>query len=406
MLAFKKSNKKSTKADVTKKASRHRFGPKSKIQKKHAKPIKRSFSTGTSSQTTSPTSEPQEPTHINANPNKKTPLTLADFPTTGAEESLFKQNLFYVSKSIFSHQGYNHEHMALIKPHHRKPRDFVDRWSLNALRLIRSSFDLATGYTHPPANDQLNPKYKMSTNQWMRRFLFLETIAAIPGLVAGMVRHLQSLRILRRDNGWIETLLDESYNERMHLLCFLELHKPGPVMKLLILFAQGIFFNCFFLTYLVAPKVCHRFVGYLEEEAVITYSRAINEIENGFYPEWSTMAAPPIAQVYWKMPETHSSFKDMLYYIRADEAQHCEVNHTFGNLDQGTDPNPYSLKYFSPQALHPSKDLTSVLSHPVGWERNEIEVDAALIVPGESPTRPYINSHYNVDAPQQNSVKH
>ena len=47
------------------------------------------------------------------------------------------------------------------------------------------------------------------------RFIFLESIAGVPGMVAGMLRHLHSLRRLKRDNGWIETLLEESYNERM-----------------------------------------------------------------------------------------------------------------------------------------------------------------------------------------------
>ena len=46
-------------------------------------------------------------------------------------------------------------------------------------------------------------------------------------------------------------------------------------MKLMILGAQGVFSNGFFLAYLINPKLCHRFVGYLEEEAVRTYTFAI-----------------------------------------------------------------------------------------------------------------------------------
>lgn len=63
-------------------------------------------------------------------------------------------------------------------------------------------------------------------------------------MVAGMLRHLRSLRSLRRDNGWIETLLEESYNERMHLLTFLKMCEPGWLMKFLILGAQGVYFVC------------------------------------------------------------------------------------------------------------------------------------------------------------------
>jgi hypothetical protein len=40
------------------------------------------------------------------------------------------------------------------------------------------------------------------------------------------------------------------------------------------------------LSYIVSPKTCHRFVGYLEEEAVLTYTHAIQELEKGHLPEW------------------------------------------------------------------------------------------------------------------------
>lgn len=44
-------------------------------------------------------------------------------------------------------------------------------------------------------------------------------------------------------NGRIETLIEEAYNERMHLLTFLQLRKPGWFMRVCILGAQGVFFN-------------------------------------------------------------------------------------------------------------------------------------------------------------------
>ena len=147
-------------------------------------------------------------------------------------------------------------------------------------------------------------------------------------------------------------------------------------MKLSLLGAQGVFCNAFFLAYLCHPRLCHRFVGYLEEEAVVTYTRCLNEIENGMYPEWETQPAPSIALKYWHMPEG-STVKDMLYYVRADECKHREVNHTFANLHQGSDPNPYAMKY-DESFPHPSFDLNSNLARPCGWKRDEIVVDAAL----------------------------
>ena len=92
----------------------------------------------------------------------------------------------------------------------------------------------------------------------------------------------------RRDAGWIHTLLEEAENERMHLMTFLAIRKPSILMRTLILGAQGVFYNLFckclyldeecrqhtqlraVLSYLISPRICHRFVGYLEEEAVKT----------------------------------------------------------------------------------------------------------------------------------------
>lgn len=126
----------------------------------------------------------------------------------------------------------------------------------------------------------------------------------------------------------IETLLEEAYNERMHLLTFMKMAEPGRFMRFMILGAQGVFYNGMFLSYLLSPQICHRFVGYLEEEAVRTYTLAIADIEAGNLPRWQKLEAPEIAVKYWNMPESHRTMRDLLLYIRADEAKHREVNHS------------------------------------------------------------------------------
>lgn len=202
------------------------------------------------------------------------------------------------------------------------------------------------------------------------RNVFLESVAGVPGMVAGMLRHLHSMRRMQRDNGWIESLLEESYNERMHLLTFLKMKQPGWFMRLVVLGAQGIWCNALFFAYLISPRTVHRFVGYLEEEAVITYTRQIADIDAGRLPKWEKLTIPQIAIDYWKMPEGQRSMRDLLLYIRADESKHREVNHTFGNLDQKDDPNPYVSEYRDLNKPHPTKDL--VHQKPTGWEREDI----------------------------------
>jgi hypothetical protein len=90
-----------------------------------------------------------------------------------------------------------------------------------------------------------------------------------------MLRHLRSLRLMQRDQGWINTLLEEAENERMHLLTFMGMRQPGPFFRSAVIVAQGVMFNLLFVAYLLSPKFCHSLVGYLEEEAVKTYTHAI-----------------------------------------------------------------------------------------------------------------------------------
>lgn len=141
-------------------------------------------------------------------------------------------------------------------------------------------------------------------------------------------------------------------------------------MRLMVLGAQGVFFNAMFLSYLISPRTCHRFVGYLEEEAVVTYTRAIQDIDAGKLPMFEKMEAPAIAVQYWNMPEGRRTMRDLLLYIRADESKHREVNHTLGNLDQVKDPNPYVSQYKDQDRPHPTKDISQ--QRPTGWEREEV----------------------------------
>lgn len=175
---------------------------------------------------------------------------------------------------------------------------------------------------------------------------------------------------MRLTKNRIETLLEDAHNERMHLLTFLKLAEPGRFMKLMVLAAQGIFSNAFFVAYLISPQTAHRFVGYLEEEAVKTYTIAIQDLENGRLPQWNNLQAPEIAVRYWRMPEGKRKMRDLLLYIRADEAKHREIHHTLGNLNQMEDPNPFVSEYEDSKQPRPSLSIRHVKS--TGWERQDV----------------------------------
>lgn len=192
---------------------------------------------------------------------------------------------------------------------HHKPQNLSDRIAFRLTKMLRFCADtfFAKRYGH--------------------RAVILETVAGVPGMVAGMLRHMRSLRRMEDDHGWIRVLLDEAENERMHLMAFIEVAKPNRFERFLILIAQGIFFNLFFLLYLCSSKTAHRVVGYLEEEAVYSYTEYLEGIDRG---EYENIPAPQIAIDYWKLPQD-ARLRDVVIVVRADEAGHRDTNHDFAD---------------------------------------------------------------------------
>lgn len=202
---------------------------------------------------------------------------------------------------------------------HHRPRDFSDRLALFIVKAMRIPADwfFARRYGH--------------------RAVVLETVAAVPGMVGGALQHLRCLRRMERDRGWIRALLDEADNERMHLMTFIAIARPSLFERFIVLAAQGIFFNLFFLLYLFAPKTAHRIVGYLEEEAVISYTSYLGQIDAG---HTVNVMAPPIAIDYWKLP-ADARLRDVIVAVRADEAHHRDINHGFADaLAEGRRDTP------------------------------------------------------------------
>ena len=159
------------------------------------------------------------------------------------------------------------------------------------------------------------------------RAIVLETVAAVPGMVGATLTHLRCLRRMSDDEGWIRTLLEEAENERMHLMTFINIAKPTLFERLVILGVQWVFYLAFFALYLVSARTAHRVVGYFEEEAVISYTHYLAELDSGRSPN---VPAPAIARYYWKLP-ADAMLRDVILVVRADEAHHRDVNHAFAN---------------------------------------------------------------------------
>jgi len=192
---------------------------------------------------------------------------------------------------------------------HHKPADLRDHVALGFTKVLRFCADtfFAKRYGH--------------------RAIVLETVAAVPGMVGATINHLKCLRRMCDDRGWIRTLMDEAENERMHLMTFIEIAKPTLFERMVILGVQWVFYLAFFALYLASPKTAHRIVGYFEEEAVISYSFYLKEIDEG---RSANVAAPAIAKRYWGLPDD-ATLRDVVLVVRADEAHHRDVNHGYAD---------------------------------------------------------------------------
>lgn len=168
---------------------------------------------------------------------------------------------------------------------------------------------------------------KFFAGRYGHRAVVLETVAAVPGMVGGLLQHLRALRHIRDDHGWVHELLDEADNERMHLMTFIHVAKPTAIERGIIMVTQAVFYNFYFWLYLFAPSVAHRVVGYFEEEAVVSYTRYLEDIDAGNHPN---PPAPEVAIEYWNLPKS-ATLRDVVIQVREDEAGHRDRNHHFAD---------------------------------------------------------------------------
>ena len=193
---------------------------------------------------------------------------------------------------------------------HIRPKTMSDRVAFGFVKVLRFVAD------------------KFFAKRYANRAVVLETVAAVPGMVGGLWQHLTALRKMRDDDGWIRTLLDEAENERMHLMTFIEIAKPNWFERIVVMVVQFFFYNAYFFLYLFAPRTAHRVVGYFEEEAVISYTQYLAEIDSGRH---ENVPAPEIAIDYWDLP-SDATLRDVVIAVRADEMEHRDVNHGFVDI--------------------------------------------------------------------------
>ena len=204
-----------------------------------------------------------------------------------------------------------------------KPKNFSDFFALSMTKFFRFIADtfFAKRYGH--------------------RAVVLETIAGVPGMVAGMLIHLRSLRKMKTGYGsQIREMLAEAENERMHLMFFIEIAKPNSFERLLVICAQGVFMSFYIFMYIFFPRTSHRMIGYFEDEAVKSYTEYLELVESGLV---MNINAPKIAIDYYGLSKK-AKLSDLIKSVRADEMHHSEVNHSYAdNLNESNIPKRYPV---------------------------------------------------------------
>lgn len=140
-------------------------------------------------------------------------------------------------------------------------------------------------------------------DDYIKRAIFLESVASVPGLVCSNLHHLRCLRRLQ-PNEWIKPLVDEAENERMHLLAVYSYAPLSIIQKLFIRILQISFVTLFSFLFVFTPRTSHRLVGFLEEHAVHSYTQMIRRIDDG---KLINLPRQPSSKEYWGLPTMQRS---------------------------------------------------------------------------------------------------
>ena len=224
-------------------------------------------------------------------------------------QSLYQQHLSFCHVCACPYLGSCMIECDMGRRSHFKPKTVADRLALWMVRLLAY------------------PRAWIFQDRHTHHLLVLETVAAIPGMVAGALIHFSCLRRIADDKGWIETLIKEAETERRHLLVIREIVEPTFFDRIMIWVGQLLFVVLYFFVYIICPRACHRFVGYLEEDAVDGYDVFLKYLAK--HPEEDGVA-PQLAHTFWDMPKK-AKISDLIQIILQEEMRHRDVNHTFAS---------------------------------------------------------------------------
>merc|ERR1719247_772625 len=110
--------------------------------------------------------------------------------------------------------------------------------------------------------------------------------------------------------------------------------EASPLTRAVVQLAQVALTPFLAALYIAKPQLLHRFVGYLEETAVHTYTNIVemtNTPGTQLHTAWKDTPAPQAAIDYWRLPDD-AIWVDCLKRMLADESHHRDVNHAMASM--------------------------------------------------------------------------
>lgn len=152
------------------------------------------------------------------------------------------------------------------------------------------------------------------------RAVALENIATVPGTVVLWLDRVRLVRLSADDRAHI---CDEVETERKHQYTFERLSERKWSDRVYARAIKTIFSLAYGCAYLFDRKLCHRMVGYLEEEVCLSYTQYLTKIRNGTV---ENRELEDEIKSIWSLPPG-ARLSDLIERARAEEAHHRDRNH-------------------------------------------------------------------------------
>jgi len=172
--------------------------------------------------------------------------TVGNLPKHNFENNSFPQFL--------AHATYNPAELENLPEVTIQPKTLSDKFAQFSVKAFTYPFeDLKKVFAN------MGPETEKKV---FRRLILFESLAVTPAMIAANYLHFKGVRSSKNYGDWINTLLGEAENEKIHLMTFLELYKPTFKNRLEAKIYHYLYRLYFATLYRISPRIAHKVIGY------------------------------------------------------------------------------------------------------------------------------------------------